>query len=83
MELEKEKAEKDLKELMARFKLRKALLHWRHRKLTLSFRAIVTMCFKPRCALGPLTMGSAGRACDLGAACKGPHSLPRGDAILC
>ena len=35
---EKESAEKQLKELMARFKLRKALLHWRHRKLTLSFR---------------------------------------------
>ena len=30
MEVEKDKAEKELKELMARFKLRKALLHWRH-----------------------------------------------------
>eukprot|EP00965_Chrysotila_dentata_P117340 3878408-Pleurochrysis_carterae.AAC.1 len=43
MELEKEKAEKELKELMARFKLRKSLLHWRHRKLTLSFRALITI----------------------------------------
>ena len=33
---------------MARFKLRKALLHWRHRKLTLSFRSLVTMVFKQR-----------------------------------
>lgn len=48
MELEKEKAEKQLKELMARFKLRKALLHWRHRKLTLSFRSLVTMVFRHR-----------------------------------
>ena len=43
LEVEKESAEKQLKELMARFKLRKALLHWRHRKLTLSFRSLVTM----------------------------------------
>ena len=43
LEAEKESAEKQLKELMARFKLRKALLHWRHRKLTLSFRSLVTM----------------------------------------
>ena len=41
VEVEKEKAEKELKELMARFKLRKALLHWRHRKLTLSFRTLI------------------------------------------
>ena len=33
---------------MARFKLRKALLHWRHRKLTLSFRSLVTMVFRSR-----------------------------------
>jgi len=33
---------------MARFKLRKALLHWRHRKLTLSFRSLVTMVFRTR-----------------------------------
>ena len=33
LEAEKESAEKQLKELMARFKLRKALLHWRHRKV--------------------------------------------------
>jgi len=32
----------------ARFKLRKALLHWRHRKLTLSFRSLVTMVFRTR-----------------------------------
>ena len=41
-------AEKELKELMARFKLRKALLHWRHRQLTLSFRSLVTMVFRTR-----------------------------------
>ena len=46
LEVEKESAEKQLKELMARFKLRKALLHWRHRKLTLSFRSLVTMVFR-------------------------------------
>ena len=33
---------------MARFKLRKALLHWRHRKLTLSFRTLVTVVFQER-----------------------------------
>ena len=27
---------------------RKALLHWRHRKLTLSFRSLVTMVFRTR-----------------------------------
>ena len=48
LEVEKEAAEKQLKELMARFKLRKALLHWRHRKLTLSFRSLVTMVFRGR-----------------------------------
>ena len=48
LEVEKEAAEKQLKELMARFKLRKALLHWRHRKLTLSFRSLVTMVFRTR-----------------------------------
>ena len=48
LEVEKETAEKQLKELMARFKLRKALLHWRHRKLTLSFRSLVTMVFRTR-----------------------------------
>ena len=48
LEVEKESAEKQLKELMARFKLRKALLHWRHRKLTLSFRSLVTMVFRTR-----------------------------------
>jgi len=48
LELEKESAEKQLKELMARFKLRKALLHWRHRKLTLSFRSLVSMVFRTR-----------------------------------
>ena len=48
LQAEKESAEKQLKELMARFKLRKALLHWRHRKLTLSFRSLVTMVFKGR-----------------------------------
>jgi len=48
LEAEKEKAEKELKELMARFKLRKALLHWRHRKLTLSFRSLISMVFKER-----------------------------------
>jgi len=48
LEVEKESAEKQLKELMARFKLRKALLHWRHRKLTLSFRSLVTMVFRSR-----------------------------------
>jgi len=48
LESEKEQAEKMLKELMARFKLRKALLHWRHRKLTLSFRSLVTMVFRTR-----------------------------------
>ena len=48
LELEKETAEKQLKELMARFKLRKALLHWRHRKLTLSFRSLVTVVFRTR-----------------------------------
>ena len=87
MEVEKDKAEKELKELMARFKLRKArpctatphtmtrttplaspppltllatlpppspplpppllqaLLHWRHRKLTLSFRTLIRTVF--------------------------------------
>jgi len=45
---DKEKAEKQLKELMARFKLRKALLHWRHRKLTLSFRSLVSVVFRAR-----------------------------------
>jgi len=48
LEAEKDSAEKQLKELMARFKLRKALLHWRHRKLTLSFRSLVTMVFRTR-----------------------------------
>jgi len=48
LESEKEKAEKELKELMARFKLRKALLHWRHRKLTLSFRSLISMVFQER-----------------------------------
>ena len=48
LQVEKESAEKQLKELMARFKLRKALLHWRHRKLTLSFRSLVTMVFRTR-----------------------------------
>ena len=48
VDLEKESAEKKLKELMARFKLRKALLHWRHRKLTLSFRSLISMVFKDR-----------------------------------
>jgi len=48
VENEKEKAEKELKELMARFKLRKSLLHWRHRKLTLSFRALITVVFRER-----------------------------------
>ena len=48
LEVEKETAEKQLKELMARFKLRKALLHWRHRKLTLSFHSLVTMVFRTR-----------------------------------
>jgi len=33
---------------MARFKLRKSLLHWRHRKLTLSFRALITVVFRER-----------------------------------
>ncbi len=46
--LEKERAEKELKELMARFKLRKSLLHWRHRKLTFSFRALITIVFRQR-----------------------------------
>ncbi|EOD18598.1 hypothetical protein EMIHUDRAFT_243707 [Emiliania huxleyi CCMP1516] len=48
VEAEKERAEKELKELMARFKLRKSLLHWRHRKLTFSFRALVTIVFEGR-----------------------------------
>ena len=48
VEAEKVKAEKELKELMARFKLRKSLLHWRHRKLTLSFRALITIVFRER-----------------------------------
>jgi len=48
VELEKERAEKELKELMARFKLRKSLLHWRHRKLTFSFRALITIVFRER-----------------------------------
>lgn len=48
VEVEKDKAEKELKELMARFKLRKSLLHWRHRKLTFSFRALVTIVFRDR-----------------------------------
>jgi septal ring factor EnvC (AmiA/AmiB activator) len=48
LEAGKDSAEKQLKELMARFKLRKALLHWRHRKLTLSFRSLVTMVFRTR-----------------------------------
>merc|ERR1740130_74153 len=48
VEMEKERAEKELKELMARFKLRKSLLHWRHRKLTFSFRALITIVFRQR-----------------------------------
>lgn len=46
----------------ARFKLRKALLHWRHRKLTLSFRSLVTMVFRTRieeakrCAVGHIQL---------------------------
>jgi len=48
VEVEKEKAEKELKELMARFKLLKALLHWRHRKLTLSFRTLIRTVFSER-----------------------------------
>ena len=55
LEAEKESAEKQLKELMARFKLRKALLHWRHRKLTLSFRSLVTMVFRTRIEEGEQT----------------------------
>jgi len=55
VEVEKDKAEKELKELMARFKLRKALLHWRHRKLTLSFRTLIRTVFASR------IVGSDGR----------------------
>ena len=33
---------------LLRIRSRKALLHWRHRKLTLSFRSLVTMVFRTR-----------------------------------
>ena len=48
MEVEKDRSERELKDLMARFKLRKSLLHWRHRKLTLTFRAILSVVFRER-----------------------------------
>jgi len=59
VEVEKEKAEKELKELMARFKLRKALLHWRHRKLTLSFRTLIRTVFAPRITAADTKKSSA------------------------
>ena len=68
LEAEKDSAEKQLKELMARFKLRKALLHWRHRKLTLSFRSLVTMVFRTRIEEAKrLTEGSERRIFMMGA----------------
>lgn len=59
VEVEKDKAEKELKELMARFKLRKALLHWRHRKLTLSFRTLVRTVFASRISSSDSRKGGA------------------------
>lgn len=65
VEMEKDKAEKELKELMARFKLRKSLLHWRHRKLTLSFRALITIVFRERIETAKNLQASAERTASL------------------
>jgi len=63
--VDKDKAEKELKELMARFKLRKSLLHWRHRKLTLSFRALITIVFRERIETAKNLKSSAERTSSL------------------
>ena len=64
---------------MARFKLRKALLHWRHRKLTLSFRTLVTVVFQER--IDAVTRARGGACLPAGLAATSRFLTPTRRAV--